>query len=90
MSKHEFIFFQRANKDRWEIGEKPPHNIHPVKGSVHVTLNRKFVEYLVNNSVAADFLTWVNKTKIPDETYFATLIHNPNLGIPGSFKGKRN
>lgn len=78
---------KRANKDRWEIGEKPPHNIHPVKGSVHVTLNRKFVEYLVNNSVAADFLTWVNRTKIPDETYFATLIHNPNLGIPGSFKG---
>uniref|UniRef100_A0A8W8JBS0 Uncharacterized protein n=1 Tax=Magallana gigas TaxID=29159 RepID=A0A8W8JBS0_MAGGI len=41
---------KRANKDRWAIGEKPPHDIHPVKGSVHVTLNRKFVENLVNNS----------------------------------------
>lgn len=53
-----------------------------------MTLNRKFVEYVINNDVAADFLRWVNKTEVPDETYFATLIHNPQLGIPGSFKGK--
>lgn len=77
----------RANKERWNINEKPPHTIQPVKGSVHVTLNRKVVEYVINNDVAADFLKWVNKTSIPDETFFATLIHNPELGIPGSFKG---
>uniref|UniRef100_K1QDF4 Beta-1,3-galactosyl-O-glycosyl-glycoprotein beta-1,6-N-acetylglucosaminyltransferase 4 n=1 Tax=Magallana gigas TaxID=29159 RepID=K1QDF4_MAGGI len=76
----------RANKDRWNIKEKPPHDIVPVKGSVHVTLNRRFVEYVITNRVAADFLEWVNKTGIPDETFFATLIHNPQLEIPGSFK----
>uniref|UniRef100_K1RB74 Beta-1,3-galactosyl-O-glycosyl-glycoprotein beta-1,6-N-acetylglucosaminyltransferase 4 n=1 Tax=Magallana gigas TaxID=29159 RepID=K1RB74_MAGGI len=77
---------KRANKERWNITEKPPHTIQPVKGSVHVTLNRKVVEYVINHDVAADFLTWVNKTSIPDETFFASLIHNPQLGIPGSFK----
>nr|XP_034333292.1 beta-1,3-galactosyl-O-glycosyl-glycoprotein beta-1,6-N-acetylglucosaminyltransferase [Crassostrea gigas] len=79
---------KRANKERWNIKEKPPHDIVPVKGSVHVTLNRRFVEYVITNRVAADFLEWVNKTGIPDETFFATLIHNPQLEIPGSFKGK--
>lgn len=79
----------RANKERWNITEKPPHTIQPVKGSVHVTLNRKVVEYVINHDVAADFLTWVNKTNIPDETFFASLIHNPQLGIPGSFKGNK-
>lgn len=54
-----------------------------------MTLNRKVVEYVINNDVAADFLKWVNKTSIPDETFFATLIHNPELGIPGSFKGNK-
>ncbi|XP_062570789.1 beta-1,3-galactosyl-O-glycosyl-glycoprotein beta-1,6-N-acetylglucosaminyltransferase-like [Saccostrea cucullata] len=78
---------KRANKERWNIKEKPPHNINPVKGSIHVTLNRQFVEYVISNPVAKDFLNWVNKTDIPDETYFASLIHNPHLGIPGSFKG---
>ena len=40
----------------------------------------------MNSRVAQDLLQWVNKTDTPDETYFATLIHNPQLGIPGSFK----
>lgn len=82
------ITYSRANKERWNIKEKPPHDIVPVKGSVHVTLNRRFVEYVITNRVAADFLEWVNKTGIPDETFFATLIHNPQLEIPGSFKGR--
>lgn len=46
------------------------------------------MEYVINSRVAKDFLRWVNKTDTPDETYFATLIHNPQLGIPGSFKGR--
>lgn len=53
-----------------------------------MTLNRKFVEYVIKNDVAADFLRWVNKTDVPDEMYFAILIHNPQLDIPGSFKGR--
>lgn len=69
-----------------EYTEKPPHDIVPVKGSVHVTLNRRFVEQVITNRVTADFLEWVNKTDIPAETFFATLNHNSQLEIPGSFK----
>ncbi|XP_061192206.1 beta-1,3-galactosyl-O-glycosyl-glycoprotein beta-1,6-N-acetylglucosaminyltransferase-like [Saccostrea echinata] len=80
---------KRVNKDRWAYAGQPPHKIRPIKGAVHVTVNRKFVEYAINNPVAKDFLAWVQKTgPVPDETFFPSLIHNPHLGIPGSFKGQ--
>ncbi|XP_061192186.1 beta-1,3-galactosyl-O-glycosyl-glycoprotein beta-1,6-N-acetylglucosaminyltransferase-like [Saccostrea echinata] len=80
---------KRANKDRWANAGQPPHKIRPIKGAVHVTVNRNFVEYSINNHVGKDFLAWVQKAgTVPDETFFASLIHNPHLGIPGSFKGQ--
>ncbi|XP_041347186.1 beta-1,3-galactosyl-O-glycosyl-glycoprotein beta-1,6-N-acetylglucosaminyltransferase-like, partial [Gigantopelta aegis] len=77
-----------ANRDRWEKAGKPPHNIRPVKGSVHIVASRGFVDYLLHNQTSKDLLEWVQKTKIPDETYFSTLNHNPHLGVPGSYKGE--
>ncbi|KAK6172748.1 hypothetical protein SNE40_016345 [Patella caerulea] len=79
---------RRANKARWSIvGVSPPHNIRPVKGSVHIVVNRDFVDYVLNNKTAIDFLEWVKNVDVPDETYFSSLNHNPHLGIPGSYKG---
>lgn len=79
---------QRANKVRWLAAGPPPHQIHPVKGSVHITVNRDFVDYVINNPVAKDFLNWSRKVAVPDETYFASLNHNPHLRIPGAYKGE--
>ena len=77
----------RANTDRWEGVEPPPHNITPVKGAVHVVLNREFVYYAIHNEKANDFLDWCRKVKIPDEVFFSSLQHNPHLGIRGSYRG---
>lgn len=77
-----------ANKVRWLAAGPPPHQIHPVKGSVHITANRDFVDYVINNPVAKDFLNWSRKVAVPDETFFASLNHNPHLRIPGTYKGK--
>ena len=62
-------------------------NVTPVKGAVHITVNRNFVEYVVHNSTAHAVLGWVKKAGYSDEAYFSTLNNNPQLNIPGSYTG---
>lgn len=80
---------KRANLDRWPSQTKPPHNITLVKGSVHIVVNRHFVDYVLHSKISEEFLEWIrtNGVDVPDETFFATLNHNPHLNIPGSYKG---
>ncbi|KAL3886794.1 hypothetical protein ACJMK2_026766 [Sinanodonta woodiana] len=78
---------KRANKDRWQNAGPPPHNITATKGSVHVIVNRDFVDYVIHNPIAQDFLNWTRYVGVPDETFFSSLNHNPQLGIRGSYKG---
>ncbi|PVD26134.1 hypothetical protein C0Q70_13802 [Pomacea canaliculata] len=77
---------ERANKGRWASAGPPPHGIVPVKGSVHIAVNRDFVDYVLHSPVAQDFLNWTQRVFIPDEAFFSTLNHNPQLGIRGSYK----
>ena len=67
----------------------PPPGIHVAKGSVHVALTRGFVQYILHNETAQQFLEWVQQTRVADETYFASLNHSPALRIPGSPTGNR-
>ncbi|KAH9514857.1 Beta-1,3-galactosyl-O-glycosyl-glycoprotein beta-1,6-N-acetylglucosaminyltransferase [Bulinus truncatus] len=76
---------KRADKERWK--SSPPHNITAVKGSVHIVVNRDFVDYILHNQTAKDLLDWVKTTSVPDETFFSTLNHNPQLAIRGSYRG---
>lgn len=78
---------KHANKDRWEGVGPPPHGIVPTKGSVHIVASRGFVDYVLHDQRAHDLLNWTRNTKVPDETFFASLNHNPSLGVPGSYKG---
>ncbi|XP_025102191.1 beta-1,3-galactosyl-O-glycosyl-glycoprotein beta-1,6-N-acetylglucosaminyltransferase-like isoform X2 [Pomacea canaliculata] len=78
---------KRANKGRWASAGSPPHGIAPVKGSVHIVVNRDFVDYVLHSPVAQDFLNWTRRVDVPDETFFSSLNHNPHLGIRGSYKG---
>ncbi|TGZ72518.1 hypothetical protein CRM22_002040 [Opisthorchis felineus] len=65
------------------------------KGAVHVVLRREFVEYMLNDNKALRLLEELKQYEAskgvgihPDETYFATLNHNPHIfPIPGSFLG---
>ncbi|XP_061186522.1 beta-1,3-galactosyl-O-glycosyl-glycoprotein beta-1,6-N-acetylglucosaminyltransferase-like, partial [Saccostrea echinata] len=84
----EGLFKRNADiEKRWSSVGTPPHNIRLIKGAVHVTLNRETVQYIVNNPVAKEFLEYLQKTDIPDEIFFASLTHNPHLGVRGTFKG---
>ncbi|CAG5116301.1 unnamed protein product [Candidula unifasciata] len=77
---------KRANPRRWR-NTVAPHGLKRVKGSVHIVVNREFVGYILLNDTAKQLLNWTNKTSIPDETYFAMLNANPQLGIKGTYKG---
>ncbi|XP_052273483.1 beta-1,3-galactosyl-O-glycosyl-glycoprotein beta-1,6-N-acetylglucosaminyltransferase-like isoform X3 [Dreissena polymorpha] len=79
--------FKRANRDRWQKAGAPPHNITAFKGSVHVVVNRGFVDFALHDQRAHDLLNWTRQTQVPDETFFSTLNHNPHLGVPGSYLG---
>jgi len=63
-------------------------NVTLSKGSVHIVASRGFVDYATNDKTALKFLDWVKGTAIPDETYFSTLNHNPQLGVPGAYIGE--
>ncbi|KAH9514858.1 hypothetical protein Btru_021150 [Bulinus truncatus] len=72
----------KTNKDLVQI-------LTAYKGANNVdgTIKRHFVDYILHNPKAKDLLDWVNKTVVPDETYFTMLNHNPQLGIKGTYKG---
>ena len=82
-----FIYF-RANTIRWKDLPNPPHNIRPVKGSVHIVASRGFISYILHSKVAKDYFNWTRGVDVPDETFFSSLNHNPQLNIPGSYKGQ--
>jgi len=77
---------KRANKNRFH-GVSPPHGIRAVKGSVHIVVNREFVDFVLHNQTAADLLSWARTVHIPDEAFFSTINYNPQLGVRGSYTG---
>ncbi|CAG5130225.1 unnamed protein product, partial [Candidula unifasciata] len=48
---------------------------------------RPFVDYVLHNDTAKELLNWTKPTFVPDETFFAMLNANPQLGIIGTYKG---
>ncbi|KAH3870381.1 beta-1,3-galactosyl-O-glycosyl-glycoprotein beta-1,6-N-acetylglucosaminyltransferase-like [Dreissena polymorpha] len=78
---------KRANRDRWRKAGPPPHNITALKGAVHIVANRGYVKFILHDKRAHDLLNWTRQTQVPDETFFATLNHNPQLGVPGAYIG---
>lgn len=77
-----------AKKSRYrKAGGLPKVNVTLTKGSVHIIATREFVLYAIYNESAIKFLSWVKKTEVPDETFFSSLNHSPQLGVPGAYRG---
>lgn len=72
------LFFKEAAPDGFKLA----------KGSTHIVVSRAFVEYVMTNQSAKHLLEWMHDIRIPDEQYFNTLSHNPQLNIPGAYIGK--
>ena len=82
------ILYEYKNGRRTERKmQKLPYDLVLTKAECHVALPRSFVDYIFQSRVAKDFLEWLKKTRIPDETYFPTLNNSPQLNIPGMYTG---
>ena len=81
------MFVHNGTKKTERKKDPPPHNVTITKGSVHIAVPRAFVGYVLYDKRALDFKQWVKDTGIPDETYFASLGHSPQLNVPGAYKG---
>ncbi|OON16043.1 Core-2/I-Branching enzyme [Opisthorchis viverrini] len=85
--------FKRRNL--WRIPTSTKLAVTWYKGPVHVVVRREFVEFMLNDNRASRLLEELKEYEAskgvgihPDETYFATLNHNPQIfPIPGSFLG---
>uniref|UniRef100_A0A0B7BRI2 Protein xylosyltransferase n=1 Tax=Arion vulgaris TaxID=1028688 RepID=A0A0B7BRI2_9EUPU len=74
---------------RWR-GYPVPFGLVKSVGSVHITANRDFVDYIVNNETGAAILNWTKLLAIPDEIFFTLLNANPKLGIKGTYTGHQD
>jgi len=82
-----FQFSWIEHEQRGPPKEPVPHGFDVAKGMTHMAVTRAFVEFAVNDRRAQDLLYWMRDIKVPDEHFFQTLNHNPQMNIPGSFKG---
>ena len=64
-----------------------PVNVTITKGSVHIAVQRGYVDFVLHDAHSQLFLNWVKDTRVPDETFFSSLNASPQLGVPGATKG---
>lgn len=78
---------RRLIAGRFKGAPPPPFNMTLTKGSVHIAATRAFIHYITHDMRALQFLNWTKLTFIPDETFFSSLNHNPQLSVPGAYLG---
>ncbi|KAL8573981.1 hypothetical protein ACOMHN_029428 [Nucella lapillus] len=74
---------------RWRRFLPAPHNITLYKGAVHIVASRGFVDFVLHDPRAQDFLQWCKQTRHADEHFFNSLNRNPHLQAPGRYLGNR-
>ena len=83
---HANLIFSRMT-NRWDFLPPPPINVTLIKGQCHFAVARNFVKFVLYDKQAKEFANWISRNKHPDETYFGTIQHNPQLGAPGAYTG---
>ncbi|XP_059151948.1 N-acetyllactosaminide beta-1,6-N-acetylglucosaminyl-transferase-like [Physella acuta] len=90
--KHIYVKDETTGEEKLvKTGEKnapPPHQLEIVKGSAYGTFAREFVNFVVRDTVARDFLAWCKTISSPDEYFWATLHHSHRPDIPGHYTGQ--
>lgn len=65
----------------------PPGNLYIYKGSLASSLTREFINFVFRDEVAQKFYEYSKSMLIPEEQFWATLIHNQHTSVPGGFPG---
>jgi hypothetical protein len=58
-------FIKKTNNSK----QLPPHNLTVSKGCTYVLFSRSFIEFVLNDKYAQDFIEWSKDTYSPDEMY---------------------
>lgn len=77
----------RMNSDRFDNLPPLPVDVRVTKGSIHIIASRAFVDFVIHNETAVKFRDWIRESSFPDETFFSSLNHSPQLGVPGAYLG---
>uniref|UniRef100_A0A096LTI5 Glucosaminyl (N-acetyl) transferase family member 7 n=1 Tax=Poecilia formosa TaxID=48698 RepID=A0A096LTI5_POEFO len=87
---HEIVGSHVAPRVPRHTKPPPPHNLKIYFGTAYYALTRDFVDFVLKNQIAHDFLEWSKDTFSPDEHYFVTLNHikeAPGNHIDGGWEG---
>lgn len=60
----------------------PPHNMTIYFGTAYVALTRKFANFVLQDQLARDLLSWSKDTYSPDEHFWVTLNRIPGMYAP--------
>ena len=74
---HYFESYDKYPRQSEVLKSPPPHNITVYKGNTYIAATRKFVDFIINDKEAQDFLLWLYDTKTPDESYTPSLHRHP-------------
>lgn len=74
---HVFESYDKYPQQSEVLKSPPPHNITVYKGNTYIAATRKFVDFIINDKEAQDFLLWLYDTKTPDESYTPSLQRHP-------------
>ncbi|CAF0834625.1 unnamed protein product [Didymodactylos carnosus] len=64
---------QNQKKNNRQLQKIPPFRMIIYKGEFHVTLSRKFVEFVHSSSMVREYYLWLNNTYVPDEHFYSTI-----------------
>ena len=71
-----YLYVHRGIMRTNELKQPFPGNFTFYKGSTYVVLSKAFVNFILHDKLARDFLEWVNNTGKPEETFYQTLYFN--------------
>ncbi|XP_069134492.1 N-acetyllactosaminide beta-1,6-N-acetylglucosaminyl-transferase-like [Argopecten irradians] len=73
-----------SNVETTEDKEPFKYKLQISKGSAYGSFSREFVEFILNDNIAQDFISWFNNTYSPEENVWATL--NTLPWAPGGYE----
>uniref|UniRef100_A0A0N4UD11 PS_pyruv_trans domain-containing protein n=1 Tax=Dracunculus medinensis TaxID=318479 RepID=A0A0N4UD11_DRAME len=66
-----------------------PFGIRLFKSSISATFSRKSANFIATDKRVLEILDFLNGTNVPDESFWATIAGNLELGMPYSFNGSK-
>ncbi|CAF1239301.1 unnamed protein product [Rotaria sordida] len=78
-SRNDVSSFPQSYNRQKSKKSPPPSNLTVYKGEFHSILTRDLIQVVHTNPLALEFWSFLNGTDVPDEQFYPTLVHLPEL-----------